>query len=165
MDEIKRYELGSPMDEQVNVKMTPRLKARLNKMYAVKGLAPAEILRRLAYEAVIHFEQKGDFTFPVTITPEKFQNQEVPLSQGGPMPDNMPTGKTKPELGMPGNAAWKGRENMSEKITAHRLEAARVTGKTYHPHEQSKLTSAKGLALPKRLKRGQRRPESLTDKF
>jgi hypothetical protein len=69
MDAATRYEIGLPMDDQINVKMTKALKERLNKMYAVKGVAPAEILRRLAYEAVIYFEIHGDFSFPATITP------------------------------------------------------------------------------------------------
>jgi predicted DNA-binding protein len=143
MDDATRYEIGLPMDDQINVKMTKTLKERLNKMYAVTGLAPAEILRRLAYEAVIYFETHGDFTFPATITPG-MKNQTASASTA---------------------ARAKGQENMSAKIAAQKLEAARVTGKTCLPHERSKLTSAKGLEMPKRFKRGQRRPESVTDKF
>jgi hypothetical protein len=102
MDDATRYEIGLPMDEQINVKMTKALKERLNKMYSVKGLAPAEILRRLAYEAVIYFETHDEFSFPATITPEKSLNQEVmSMPQSESVPNAVPPVKTERKLKPP----------------------------------------------------------------
>jgi hypothetical protein len=153
------------MDEKLDARLELKLKTStldvLKQIELRHRLSPQETLRSLADAAADFFKKYGWFSFPVTVSPEKFQNQEMPMPQGRPVPAEMPASNTKPELGMPRYT----QENMSAKIAAHRLEAARVTGRTYLPHERSKLTSAKGLALPKRFKRGQRRPESVTDKF
>lgn len=60
-------DINGPHEDQINVKLSASLKKRLGKIYEDKGIAPAEILRRIAICAVEYYEETGKFSFPLIL--------------------------------------------------------------------------------------------------
>ncbi|MFT3870461.1 MAG: hypothetical protein QM715_18585 [Nibricoccus sp.] len=58
-------------DAQMTLKMPKALLEGLTDIKKTHGLEPAEILRRLGESAVAFYREKGYFTFPIRLLPEK----------------------------------------------------------------------------------------------
>jgi len=63
--------VAQKFDAQLNFKMPSSLLDGLNDIKKAHGLEPAEILRRLGESAVAFYREKGYFTFPIRLFPEK----------------------------------------------------------------------------------------------
>ncbi len=64
MMHMPNEESGKPLTAQINVKMTPELKAALLSFYEATRIPPGDLMRGLAEMAVDYLGSTGEFSFP-----------------------------------------------------------------------------------------------------
>lgn len=141
---------------QLNISITPEQAAFLEKLARHRITAP-ELVRGLIDAAASFYEKNGWFSFPVTITPETFQNQEA-----------APSGKSQgAETSVKADASNfnnDGPISNALKTGARRLNFAKnaqsksIRGETLSPAESDAVNSQQGIPARPLATRKKRKP-------